>query len=158
VKRPQLIGSTLAPPADRTQASSAAGSACHNGFPAVLKALGTVPAPASVATGLLFYFGAQHAYWFCAYFGVHYTALEFTTPDYLIRSADGLFVPVATAALTGLAKEAAVRWSDCWRPDWPDGLASLAAIESRQARSADRWCEVFQRVTVARGGYAGDAG
>lgn len=38
-------------------------------------------------------------------------------------------------------------------------LASIASTaRSRQARSADRWCEVFQRITVAGGGYAGDAG
>jgi hypothetical protein len=79
------------------------------GLPVVLRAIGTVIAPATVATSLLFYFGARHAYWFCRYFGVHYSALEFTPQDYLTRSADGLFVPIATAALTSLAVVSAIR-------------------------------------------------
>ncbi|MDF3050066.1 MAG: hypothetical protein K0R87_1704 [Pseudonocardia sp.] len=39
-----------------------------------------------------------HAHWFFAYFGVNYTVLGLTTQDFLIRSADGLFVPMTVLA------------------------------------------------------------
>jgi hypothetical protein len=68
-----------------------------------LRAIGSVVAPASLITALMFYFGVQHAYWYFQYFGVNHTVMGLTTQDYLIRSADGLFVP-----LTGLAAVALV--------------------------------------------------
>jgi hypothetical protein len=66
--------------------------------PDLLKLLELVVAPASALTALLYYFGLLHAYWFLQTFGVEYTAMEFTTYDYLIRSADGLFIPLAVTA------------------------------------------------------------
>ncbi|MEV7046188.1 hypothetical protein [Amycolatopsis sp. NPDC051061] len=53
-------------------------------------------------TALLYYFGLLHAYWFLQTFGVEYTVMDFTTYDYLIRSADGLFVPLAVVASLAL--------------------------------------------------------
>lgn len=68
-----------------------------------LRATGAVLASTTVLTALLFYFGMQHAYWFCQYFGVNYTVLELTTTDLLLRSADGLFVPLTVAAVAAMA-------------------------------------------------------
>jgi len=52
----------------------------------------------------MFYFGVQHAHWYFQYFGINHTIMGLTTQDYLIRSADGLFVPLtALAAATLLA-------------------------------------------------------
>jgi hypothetical protein len=72
------------------------------GVPRLLRNLSTVLAPTTLVTALLFFFGARHASWFCRYFGVHYTLLEFSPQDYLIRAVDGLFVPVATFGVVGI--------------------------------------------------------
>lgn len=64
----------------------------------VLAVVGTILAPTTVVTALLFYFGMLHAHWFFAFFGVNYTVLELSPQDFLIRSADGLFVPLTVAA------------------------------------------------------------
>jgi hypothetical protein len=67
-------------------------------LPQALRAIGSVVAPVTLITAVMFYFGVQHAHWYFHYFGVNHTIMGLTTQDYLIRSADGLFVP-----LTGLA-------------------------------------------------------
>jgi hypothetical protein len=61
-----------------------------------------VVAPTTAVTGLLFYFGWSHAYWFFHYFGVNSTLLGLSTRDYLMRSLDGLFVPVTVLAAVAL--------------------------------------------------------
>ena len=60
-------------------------------------------APATLVTGLLFFFGWGHAYWFFSYFGVDSAYLGLSRSDYLIRSVDGLFIPLAGVAIVGLA-------------------------------------------------------
>jgi hypothetical protein len=69
-------------------------------LPRVLKAAGAVIAPTTVITALLLYFGQLHAYAFFWHFGVNFTVLDLTPTDFLVRSADGLFVPIAVAAAT----------------------------------------------------------
>lgn len=63
-----------------------------------LKLIGSILAPTTLLTALLFYFGHQHAYWFFDYFGVNSTVMGLTTQDYLLRSVDPLFTPVTTVA------------------------------------------------------------
>ncbi|MFZ3559951.1 hypothetical protein [Streptomyces sp. BH055] len=63
---------------------------------------GAVVAPTTFVTALLYYFGWHHAYWFFDYFGVNSTLLGFSTFDYLMRSLDGLFVPMIVTAAIGL--------------------------------------------------------
>ncbi|MFJ2771587.1 hypothetical protein [Streptomyces sp. NPDC087300] len=60
--------------------------------------VGTIIAPTSMITALLYYFGWHHAYWFFDYFGVNSTVLGFGTTDYLLRSLDALYVPLLVAA------------------------------------------------------------
>ncbi|ATL29026.1 hypothetical protein [Streptomyces formicae] len=60
--------------------------------------VGTIIAPTSMITALLYYFGWHHAYWFFDYFGVNSTVLGFGTTDYLMRSLDALYVPLTVAA------------------------------------------------------------
>ncbi|MEV6655671.1 hypothetical protein [Nocardia fluminea] len=55
-------------------------------------------APTTLITALLFFFGWSHAYWFFDYFGVNSTTLGLTTQDYLMRSQDSLFIPLAASA------------------------------------------------------------
>lgn len=69
----------------------------------LLRGVGAVVAPTTVLTALLFYFGQLHAYAFFWHFGVNFTVLDLTPTDYLVRSADGLFVPIAVAAAVTLA-------------------------------------------------------
>jgi hypothetical protein len=81
-------------------------------LPQLLRIVGTIVAPTTLLTSLLFYFGWLHAWYFFAYFGVNSTLLDLTIQDYLIRSRDGLFVPMtvlACAALLVLWGHAVVR-------------------------------------------------
>jgi hypothetical protein len=71
-------------------------------LPRLLKVAGAVLGSTTVLTGLLFYFGRLHITGFFRYLRVNFTVLDLTPNDYLIRSADGLFVPMTTVAVTGL--------------------------------------------------------
>lgn len=72
-------------------------------LPQVLAVLGSIVAPTTLLTALLFYFGRLHVTGFFRYFGVNFTVLDLTVQDYLVRSADGLFVPLTFAAALGLS-------------------------------------------------------
>jgi hypothetical protein len=63
-----------------------------------VKLIGSILAPTTFLTALLFYFGHQHAYWYFYYFGVNSTTMGLTTQDYVMRSVDPLFKPVVAAA------------------------------------------------------------
>lgn len=71
-------------------------------IPKAITLVGTVIAPTTLLTALAFYFGRLHATGFCRYFGVDYTLLNLTAADYLVRSADGLIVPLGIAAMVAL--------------------------------------------------------
>ena len=72
-------------------------------LPSVTRLLTEIVAPTTLVTGLLFFFGWGHAYWFFHYFGVDSAALGLGQADYLMRSVDGLFVPLAGLAVLALA-------------------------------------------------------
>jgi hypothetical protein len=76
-------------------------------LPQALRVVGSVVAPTTLLTGLLIYFGRLHATAMFAYFGVHFTVLDLTVPDFLVRSADGLPLPMATILAVALV----VLWS-----------------------------------------------
>ncbi|MGH4010916.1 MAG: hypothetical protein ACRDTH_22625 [Pseudonocardiaceae bacterium] len=67
-------------------------------LPQVLKIVGVVVAPTTLLTALMFYFGRQWATGFFRYLGVHFTVLDLTVQDYLIRSVDGLIIPLIVVA------------------------------------------------------------
>lgn len=71
-------------------------------LPRLFKVFGGVIAPTTLLTGLLFYFGRSSAAGYYRYFHVNSTVLDLTTNDYLFSGVDGLFVPVAGAALLAL--------------------------------------------------------
>src|SRR5215213_3404346 len=73
-----------------------------SGLAQLARILGTIVAPTTLLTSVLFYFGWMHAYHFFDYFGVNSTVLGLTTQDYLMRSLDGLFVPMTVVACAGL--------------------------------------------------------
>ena len=78
------------------------GSALLQRLPSVTRLMREIVAPTTLVTGLLFFFGWGHAYWFFRYFGVDSSSLGLGRSDYLMRSVDGLFIPVAVLAVIGL--------------------------------------------------------
>jgi hypothetical protein len=94
--QPQAAGETASPPTDPTSTITT------SGLPRLARFLGAAVAPTTMVTALLFYFGWSHAYYFFDYFGVHSTTLGLTTSDFLMRSQDGLFVPLVVLAIAGL--------------------------------------------------------
>jgi hypothetical protein len=73
-----------------------------SGLPQLVNLLGTIVAPTTLLTSLLFYFGWSHAYYFYDYFGVNSTLLDLSTRDYVQKAVDGLFVPLLVLAGAGL--------------------------------------------------------
>ena len=71
-------------------------------MPRVLRLLGTVVAPTTLLTGLLFYFGQTYVAGYCRYFGVNFTTLDLSVRDYLTRSVEGIFLPLVLAAALAL--------------------------------------------------------
>lgn len=72
------------------------------GLNQIAKVFGSIVAPTTLFTALLYYFGWNHAYWLFNYFGVNSTVLGLTTGDYLQRSVDALFVPMSVIGAGGL--------------------------------------------------------
>lgn len=72
-------------------------------LPSATHLLRDIVAPTTLVTGLMFFFGWGHAYWFFHYFGVDSSSLGLSRSDYLMRSIDGLFLPVAALAVLALA-------------------------------------------------------
>nr|WP_232328389.1 hypothetical protein [Kibdelosporangium sp. MJ126-NF4]CEL21227.1 hypothetical protein [Kibdelosporangium sp. MJ126-NF4]CTQ96206.1 hypothetical protein [Kibdelosporangium sp. MJ126-NF4] len=67
-----------------------------------LKVIASVAANLTLLTALLYYFGYLYTQKFFSYFHVHYTLLGQTTDEILARGVDGMLVPFAAAAGTGL--------------------------------------------------------
>lgn len=86
---------TTSPPTDSDTAPKA------SDLSKLARVFGAAVAPTTLITALLFYFGWSHAYYFFDYFGIHSTTLGLTTADFLMRSQDGLFVPLAVLAVVG---------------------------------------------------------
>lgn len=97
----RLAGATRSRHDDQESATS--------GLARAVELTAAIVAPTTLLTALLFFFGWSHAYWYCHYFGVNSTVLGFTTADYLIRSPDGLFVPLTVGAVGVLLAIAAHR-------------------------------------------------
>jgi len=79
-----------------------AAAAASLALPQLTRILGTIVAPTTLLTSLLFYFGWSHAVWFFRYFGVDWTLLGLSNRDFVMRSLDGLFVPLTVVAGAGL--------------------------------------------------------
>jgi hypothetical protein len=92
---PPAAASATAPPAS-------AGVPASPGLPALSRLLGSVVAPTTLLTALLYYFGYMHAWFYFGYFGLNSTVLGFGSVDYLMQSVDALFIPVTGAAIAGL--------------------------------------------------------
>jgi hypothetical protein len=91
-----------AAPAPKPRPDEEAPEPLTSGLPQLVRLLGTVVAPTTLLTSLLFYFGWSHAYYFYDYFGVNSTLLGLTTRDYVQKAVDGLFVPMMVVTCVGL--------------------------------------------------------
>jgi hypothetical protein len=100
------------------------------GLPQALQVAGQFVAPASLLAGLLFYWGFFHARGFCQYFGIDSSVLGLSTTDYVMRSADGLFVPLAAYGAVALA----IIWTWAVLPariknaQWPGRILATVSI------------------------------
>ncbi|MGH3777803.1 MAG: hypothetical protein ACRDRR_19075 [Pseudonocardiaceae bacterium] len=73
-------------------------------LPQVLKIAGSVVAPATLLTALMYYFGRLQFAGFLWYLGAHVTVLDLTVQDYLNNSVDGLLPTlIVVAGITLLA-------------------------------------------------------
>lgn len=68
----------------------------------VLELLALVAAPTSLLIALAFYFGWKLTEARAAYFGIDYSTLGYSTQDYVLRSADALFIPLSVTLVAGL--------------------------------------------------------
>ena len=91
-----------AAPSDEPLAGSEGRLESPDRFRAVLQVVGSVVAPTTLLTALLYYFGRAHAYWFFHHFGVDISLVGLNTQDYVLRSVDALFVPMVVLLSLGL--------------------------------------------------------
>jgi hypothetical protein len=71
-------------------------------LPRVLRIVGSVVAPTTLLTGLLFYFGLLYAVAYYRYFGVNHTVLRLSAQDLLVLSADAAIPPLTFLAVATL--------------------------------------------------------
>jgi hypothetical protein len=94
VASPAIPQNTPVDPSPRGQSPSLRGA---------LELVGLVVAPATLLTALALYFGWVLTDARASYFGIDASTLGFSAQDYLLRSADALFVPVGAVVVLGLA-------------------------------------------------------
>lgn len=82
---------------DASSSAESAGFEAAAALPQVLKIVGTVVAPTTLLTALMFYFGLMFAVGYFRYFNVNFTVLDLPVQDYLILSVDGLIIPLIYA-------------------------------------------------------------
>jgi hypothetical protein len=68
----------------------------------VIEVVGAVVAPTTLISALALYFGVVYVNAQAFYFGIDGSTLGFSTQDYLLRSADALFVPLGGLVLAAL--------------------------------------------------------
>ncbi|MEV6060380.1 hypothetical protein AB0L62_10260 [Nocardia asteroides] len=89
---------TPGPAPESSGGTAAAAPPTESGLSRLGPMIRNFAAPTTLITALLFFFGWSHAYWFFDYFGVNSTTIGLTTQDYLMRSQDPLFLPLAAGA------------------------------------------------------------
>ncbi len=79
-----------------------AGDTAQHPARSAIELVGLVAAPTTLLTALALYFGWTFTNARALYFGLDASALGFSTEDYLLRSADALFVPLGTLVTLAL--------------------------------------------------------
>ena len=81
---------------------TAGGTTAEPRMRAVLEAARQIVAPTTLLTAVLFYFGWVYTNARALYFGIDPSALGFSTQDYLLRSIEPVFLPLAIVLIAGL--------------------------------------------------------
>lgn len=92
----------MAPPPHRIRPAAPRPADDAAAIPQALRIAGTVVAPTTLLTVLMLYFGRLHATGLFDYVGVQQSVLDLTAQDYLVRSADGLVIPLVVVALVAI--------------------------------------------------------
>lgn len=66
----------------------------------ILTTLGAAASNVAIITGLLYYFGWVSADSYYSYLGVHHSLLQFSPPDYLLRSVNTAFLPITAGGIS----------------------------------------------------------
>ena len=82
----------------------------------ILRLAGKVLASTTVLTAFLFFFGRQLTSTRMAYFGLDISVLGLSTQDYVVRSADALFIPIGAIILVVLGALCLHRFAMSWLP------------------------------------------
>jgi hypothetical protein len=69
----------------------------------VVEGVSALVAPATLLTGIAFYFGWQRVKSFDEYFGLNPSAVGYSTRDYVLNSLDALFLPIIVVLLVLMA-------------------------------------------------------
>ena len=67
-----------------------------------MQILERIIAPTAILVTLGYFFGRQYTGAVVSYFGVEVSALEMSPDEFVLRSADAIFIPLATLAVVGL--------------------------------------------------------
>ena len=96
--RPPAPGVDGSPPARAPEPPQPDAESRLPALPQVLKILGSVVAPTTLLTALMYYFGRQAYAGLLWYFGSDVTVLDLTVQDYLNNSVAGFIPPLIAAA------------------------------------------------------------
>lgn len=99
---PGPVEAPVDPPRPVVESSPPAGPDTADTLPRVLRLVGSIVAPTTLLTGLLFYFGLLYAVGYYRHLGVNFTALDLPAQAYLINSVDAAVVPLALLAVAAL--------------------------------------------------------
>jgi hypothetical protein len=94
------------PRRSRPRSSSSARIAANDdsvtGFERIVRVVGAIVAPATILTALMFYFGWIYTNALFGHFGIEAPVLEFSNQDYMLRSAQALYVPIGALLVVAL--------------------------------------------------------
>ncbi len=99
----------------------------------LLNDIGPLVVSTGAITALLYYFGYVRERALFSYFGIDLGVLEFTSNDYVLRSSQAIFFPLATGLLLGVlalfGHQAFMTWTHHRTPKhWRTGWILLAAL------------------------------
>jgi len=100
-KPPAVTQPTTTSPSGTSAQPDSAGSPVSGydaALPQVLKILGSVVAPSTLLTALMYYFGREEYAGFFWYLGADVTVFDLTVQDYWINSVNGFIPPLIVAA------------------------------------------------------------
>ena len=122
----------------------------------ILKTLGSIVAPTTLITALLYYFGWVRTDEQASFLGLDESVLGFTVEDYLLRSISSMYQPLGVGLLTILAW----LWLNSWINDFARGQPPATqrpnrrkgATDPRRSLSPSRRLDLLRLITQVMGG------